>query len=147
MADIPDLVTSIGLEAFGGCEMLTTVIIGRSVASISQGVFYNSPVKHAYVKALTPPALADYIFNANPTIHVYPSALEAYLASDWAKFGTIVGDLTDDMIDGIEQLPEEELVNGQWSMVNETYDLLGRRVANPQPGHIYIRGGKKFIMR
>ena len=147
MADIPDLVTSIGLEAFGGCEMLTTVIVGKSVASISQGVFYNSPVKHAYVKALNPPALAAYIFNSTPTIHVYPSALEAYLASDWAKFGTIVGDLTDDMIDGIEQLPEEEMVNGKWSMVNETYDLLGRRVANPQPGHIYIRGGKKFMMR
>lgn len=25
------------------------------------------------------------------------------------------------------------------------YDLQGRKVANPQPGHIYIRNGKKFI--
>lgn len=27
------------------------------------------------------------------------------------------------------------------------YDLYGRRVENPVPGNIYIRGGKKFVMR
>ena len=152
MADIPDLVTSIGLEAFGGCEMLTTVIVGRSVTSISQGVFYNSPVKHAYVKALTPPALSDYIFNSNPTRHVYPEALEAYLASDWAKFGTIVGDLTDDVIDGIEELNElndsKDLksVNDPGDLSTGIFDLMGRRVTTLQPGRIYIRNGKKYML-
>ena len=146
MIAVPDKVTSIGLEAFGGCERLTTVIIGKKVSSIAQGVFYNSPVKDVYVKALTPPTLSDYIFNSNPTIHVYASALSKYQASSWAKFGTIVGDLTDDMIDGIEAVREEEMVNGQWPMVNETYDLLGRRVTDLKPGNIYIRNGKKFIL-
>ena len=152
MADIPDLVTSIGLEAFGGCEMLTTVIVGRSVTSISQGVFYNSPVKHAYVKALTPPALSDYIFNSNPTIHVHPEALEAYLASDWAKFGTIVGDLTDEVIDGIEELNEPndskdlKSVNDPGDLSTGIFDLMGRRVTTLQPGRIYIRNGKKYML-
>ncbi|MBO7119734.1 MAG: leucine-rich repeat protein [Bacteroidaceae bacterium] len=147
MADVPDKVTSIGLEAFGGCEMLTTVILGSNMKTLSQGVFYNSPVKDAYVKALTPPTLSDYIFNSNPTIHVYPSALEAYQNSRWADFGTIVGDLTDEMIDGIEAVHEEEMVNGQRSMTNEVYDLLGRRVSDPKPGRIYIRGGKKIMVK
>ena len=147
MIEIPDAVTSIGLEAFGGCERLTTVIIGSGVTSISQGVFYNSPVKHAYVKALTPPTLSDYIFNSNPTIHVYPSALEAYLASDWAKFGTIVGDLTDEMILGVE-IPFEDIEVFPWEGLDGAiFDLFGRRVTNPKPGSIYIRNGKKFILR
>jgi len=147
MIDVPDVVSTIGLEAFGGCETLATVILGKKVRTMSQGVFYNSPVKDVYVKALTPPTLADYIFNSNPTIHVYASALAKYQASSWAKYGTIVGDLTDDIIDGISDLPEEEMANGQWSMVNETYDLTGRRVTDLKPGHIYIRGGKKFLMK
>ena len=147
MIDVPDVVSTIGLEAFGGCETLAMVILGKKVRTMSQGVFYNSPVKDVYVKALTPPTLADYIFNSNPTIHVYASALSKYQASKWATFGTIVGDLTDEIIDGIEAVQEEEMVNGQRSMVNETYDLTGRRVTDLKPGHIYIRGGKKFLMK
>lgn len=147
MIDIPDAVTTIGLEAFGGSDRLTTVIIGKKVNSLSQGVFYNSPVKDVYVKALTPPTLSDYIFNSNPTIHVNASALSKYQASKWATFGTIVGDLTDEIIDGIEAVQEEEMVNVQCPMFNETYDLMGRRVTDLKPGHIYIRGGKKFLMK
>ena len=145
MADIPDKVTSIGLEAFGGCEMLSTVIIGKSMTSLSQGVFYNSPVKHVYVKALTPPTLSAYIFNSNPTIHVYASALSKYQASEWANFGTIVGDLTDDMIDGIEELSEfsENSENSEQS--DCIFDLMGRRVTALKPGTIYLKNGKKFI--
>ena len=147
MISIPDKVTTIGLEAFGGCEMLTTVIIGKKVNSISQGVFYNSPVKDVYVKALTPPTLSEYIFNSKPTIHVYASVLAKYQASSWAKFGTIVGDLTDDIIDGIEELSEYPEYSEHSESSATTFDLLGRRVTNPQLGSIYIRNGKKFMMK
>ena len=144
MIEIPDKVASIGLEAFGGCEMLNTVIIGKKVSSLAQGVFYNSPVKDVYVKALTPPTLSDYIFNSNPTIHVYASSLAKYQSSRWASFGTIVGDLTDDMIDGIEELEASEDLEGQNIA---TYDLMGRKVTNLKPGIIYIRNGKKFLFK
>ena len=145
MIEIPDAVTSIGLEAFGGSSTLTTVIIGKKVKTLSQGVFYNSPVKDVYVKALTPPTLADYIFNSNPTIHVYASALSKYQSSNWAKFGTIVGDLTDEIIDGIEAPHvEEEIVNSK-SSNSKCYDLMGRRLTNLQTGTIYIRDGKKLM--
>ena len=147
MIEIPDRVTSIGLEAFGGSSMLTAVIVGKKVSSIAQGVFYNSPVKDVYVKALTPPTLSDYIFNSNPTIHVYASALSKYQASSWAKFGTIVGDLTDDMIDGIETPFEGTEVFPRGDSDGATYDLMGRRVTDLKPGTIYIRNGKKFMMK
>ena len=142
--EIPDAVTTIGLEAFGGSDRLTTVIIGKKVNSISQGVFYNSPVKDVYVKALTPPTLSDYIFNSNPTIHVYASALSRYQASRWANFGTIVGDLTGEIIDGIEEI--ETTDNGQQTtdFDSAVFDLMGRRVTKLQLGNIYIQNGKKF---
>lgn len=145
--EIPDAVTAIGLEAFGGCDQLSTVIIGTKVKSISQGVFYNSPVRDVYVKALTPPTLSDYIFNSNPTIHVYQSALARYQASSWKKFGTIVGDLTDDMIDGIEAVKEETLPQRGSVEGAVVYDLMGRRVTDLKPGSIYIRDGKKVMVK
>ena len=147
MIEIPDAVTAIGLEAFGGCDQLSTVIIGTKVKSISQGVFYNSPVKDVYVKALTPPTLSDYIFNSNPTLHVYQSALAKYQASSWAKFGTIVGDLTDDMIDGIEAVQEKTLPQRGSVEGAVVYDLMGRRVTDLKPGSIYIRDGKKVMVK
>jgi hypothetical protein len=165
MIEIPDAVTSIGLEAFGGSDMLTTVIIGKKVSSMSQGVFYNSPVKDVYVKALTPPTLSDYIFNSQPTIHVYASALEKYKTSNWAKFGTIVGDLTDDMVDGLKDI-ENSALTIQHSE-GAIYDLSGRLISaeansslfTPYSSSlrsgaggtlkkgIYIRNGKKFLIK
>jgi len=154
MIDIPDLVTTIGLEAFGGSEMLTTVIVGKRVSSLAQGVFYNSPVKDVYVKALTPPTLSDYIFNSKPTIHVYANALAKYQASSWAKFGTIVGDLTEDIIDGIVAMSESSEVSedSEVSGFSESseysdilFDLTGRKVSDLKPHTVYIKNGKKIM--
>jgi len=145
MIEIPDKVTTIGDDAFAYCSNLNAVIIGKAVKTISKGAFYDSKVKDVYCKALTPPSVSSYLLSSNPTIHVYASALSKYQSSDWANYGTIVGDLTDEIIDGLQALPEEEIVNGQCSMSNETYDLMGRKVTKMQPGSIYIRDGKKIV--
>ena len=139
--EIPDAVTSIGLETFGDCSMLSTVILGKNLKSMSQGVFYNCPVKDVYIKALTPPTIADYVFNSKPTIHVYASALAKYQASNWAKFGTLVGDL-EDFIDSIEDIEDEFAESENRTPV---YDLMGRRATKLQPGTIYIQNGKKIM--
>ena len=145
MIEIPDKVTSIGDDAFAYCSNLGTVIVGKAVKTISKGAFYSSPVKDVYVTPLTPPSVSSYLLSSNPTIHVYASALSKYQSSDWANYDTIVGDLTDEIIDGLQALPEEEMANGQWSMSNETYDLMGRKVSEMKSGSIYIQGGKKII--
>ena len=144
MIEIPDAVTSIGLEAFGGSEKLTTVIIGKKVKSMSQGVFYNSPVKDVYAKALTPPTLADYIFNSHPTIHVYESAVAKYQASRWAEYGTIVGDLTDEIIDDLKDFKDLKDFRDSNDLI---FDLTGRKVLELKPGNIYIVGGKKVMIK
>ncbi|MBR5051701.1 MAG: leucine-rich repeat domain-containing protein, partial [Bacteroidaceae bacterium] len=141
---IPDKVTSIGEDAFAYCDELTIVLIGKSVNTLSKGAFYSSPVKDVYVTPLTPPSISSYLFSSNPTIHVYASALSKYQASDWANYGTIVGDLTDEIILGIEEL--EDLKDHTDSSV-ATYDLMGRRVTNLKPRTIYIRNGKKFMVK
>lgn len=146
---IPDNVTSVGGDAFAYCSNLSSVIIGASVKTMDQGVFYSSNVKEAYVKPLTPPQLngvSDYLFSGNNRIiHVYPSAVNAYIDANWERFGTIVGDLTDEMVDGIEEIPEcsEDSESSEFSVA--TYDLMGRKVTSLQPGTIYIRNGKKFM--
>ena len=142
--EIPDKVTTIGGDAFAYCDQLTTVIIGEKVKTMEQGVFYSSNVKDAYVKALTPPSVNNYLFSSKPIIHVYSKALAAYKASRWAEFGTIVGDLENcEIITTPILAPEVDtkaiLENGL------IYNLQGVRVTDLQPGAIYIQNGKKFM--
>ena len=141
--EIPDKVVSVLGDAFAYCDQLTMVVVGKAVRSMSQGIFYNSPVKHAYVKALTPPSVGNYLFSSNPVIHVYASAVEKYKASDWANYGTIVGDLDDDFVDAIEAVPAE--TESSYVGPTATYDLMGRMVSETTPGSLYIRNGKKFV--
>lgn len=141
--EIPDKVSSVGGDAFAYCGQLTTVVVGKGVKTMEQGVFYSSPVKDAYVKALTPPSINNYLFSSKPIIHVYAKALAAYKASAWAGFGTIVGDL-EDCIDGIQSpaISSEEIYAD-----GTIYNLQGMRVTNLHPGTIYIQNGKKFMFK
>ena len=142
---IPDLVTSIGGDAFAYCNRLQRVVIGEKVKSMAQGVFYSSNVKHAYVKPTTPPSISTYLFSSKPTIHVYKSALAAYKASGWAEFGTLVGDLDDYDLTPVQavQADKDEELAEQASF----FDLTGRRVNAMKPSGVYIRNGKKFIFK
>ena len=90
---IPDKVVAVGEDAFAYCKTLKKVVIGSGIKVLSKGAFYDSPVKDVYVKAAVPPAVSSYVFSSKPVIHVSAEAVEAYKASAWAEFGTIVGDL------------------------------------------------------
>ena len=145
LIEIPDKVTSIGEDAFAYCNSLATVIIGKGVKSLSKGAFYDSKVKNVYVKALTPPSISSYLFNSHPTIHVYASALARYQASSWAEYGTLVGDLDDDFVDGIEEIHDSQLIihdEGSW------YSLDGSKfLGKPTKAGIYIVNGKKVVIK
>lgn len=142
---IPDKVTTVGHDAFGSSSKLEKVIIGKNVRQLDKEVFYASAVKDAYVSPLTPPNVDTYLFSSNPTIHVYASALEAYQNSKWAEYGTIVGDLTDEIFDAIEEIDDEQLIKDNGD--DAIYDLMGRRVSDMKPVTIYIRNGKKFVVK
>ena len=95
--EIPNSVTRVGEDAFAYCQYLKKVTIGSNVKYLEKGAFYESPVKDVYVKALTPPKVSSYLFSKKPVIHVHPQALAAYEASEWAQYGTIVGDLDSEL--------------------------------------------------
>ena len=143
--EIPDKVTSVGEDAFAYCSQLSTVVIGKGIKSLSKGAFYDSKVKDVYVKALTPPSVSSYLFSSNPTIHVYASALEKYKASAWAEYGTLVGDLDDDFVDGIEEIHDSQFIihdEESW------YSLDGNKFFDkPTKAGIYILNGKKVVIK
>ena len=141
---IPDGVVSVGGDAFAYCKQLSVVTVGEKVRTMSQGVFYSSAVKHAYVKPLTPPSVASYLFSSHPVIHVHASSLAAYKASGWAEFGTLVGDLDD--ILAVPLLPADD-ANVDAGADAPVYDLLGRKVTDLQPSTLYIQNGRKIIVK
>ena len=91
--DIPNSVSRLGGDAFAYCSSLGTVVIGRRVAKLDQGVFYSSSVSKVYAKPITPPSTPAYFFSSNPRIYVYSEVLADYKNSDWKKYGTIYGNL------------------------------------------------------
>jgi hypothetical protein len=140
---IPDGVTAVGEDAFAYCKRLARVVIGEKVKTLAKGAFYNSEVKDVYVKPTTPPAISSYLFSSKPRIHVYKSALSAYKASDWAEYGTIIGDLDDyDLTPVQAPRTQPQLAT---STAAPVYDLFGRRVTALKPNTIYVRNGRKFI--
>ena len=90
--DIPNRVSQIGGDAFAYCSSLATVVLGSRVSKMDQGVFYSSPVKTAYVKPLSPPAVPAYLFSSSPKVLVYSDVLADYKASDWKQY-TLAGKL------------------------------------------------------
>ena len=140
---IPDGVTAVGEDAFAYCKRLARVVIGEKVKTLAKGAFYNSEVKDVFVKPTTPPAISSYLFSSKPRIHVYKSALSAYKASDWAEYGTIIGDLDDyDLTPVQAPRTQPQLATSSAAPV---YDLFGRRVTALKPNTIYVRNGRKFI--
>jgi glucuronoarabinoxylan endo-1,4-beta-xylanase len=50
------------------------------------------------------------------------------------------------IIDGVQVTKIEQNVRNVNDLDNTIYDLMGRRVDNPQKGVVYIKGGKKYII-
>ena len=55
--------------------------------------------------------------------------------------------LNEELYDEITGAGISEAVMHPTSSDNRIFDLHGRRVTNPQPGSVYIRGGKKFVAK
>ena len=96
---------------------MRTATIGEGVTSLGWGSFGGTKLKNIYVKPLTPPSLADYVFSTDSAslfIHVYKEAYEDYVASKWSKYGVIVADLDElekhDTIIDIDEVACDELL-------------------------------------
>ena len=150
---LPNIET-LSTNVFSSCTGLTTVTLGSHISEFknsnkyggSSCVFmYCENLTDFYCHAETPPKTdggdfyGAYIEYA--TLHVPASAIEAYRSTyPWSSFGTIVA---------IESTGLEEIDNGKLTIDNSSplYNLQGQQVSHPVKGQIYIKAGKKVVVR
>lgn len=117
---------SIGYGAFRYCSDLTDVYCNaEKVPSTESDAFADSYVEYT-------------------TLHVPAGAMEKYNVADpWSGFGKIV--VLTEQETGIEELEAENANNNDAPV----YNLNGVRMQNADnlPKGIYIKGGKKFVVK
>jgi hypothetical protein len=90
---IPKGVATIGDEAFGECENLTSVTLGKGVTSIGEAAFYDCDnLQTITVKNPIPPEIGEYIFRyieETPCLYVPKGSIDAYRAADGWEFKCI----------------------------------------------------------
>ena len=147
---IPNSVTSIGDVAFDGCTSLASIIIPNSVTSIGKWAFMNcSGLVTITLETSTPPTLGNNNFTneqyASIIVRVPEGALADYQSvKGWKEFQNIVEYKF--VSDGIHPaaMPDNGL-----NADSPIYNQQGVRMTNTDnlPTGIYIRGGKKFVVK
>ncbi len=144
--EIPNNVTSIGDYAFFWCSGLTSVVIGNGVESIGSFAFSDCMnLTKIICNAITPPTCGtqvfDYIDKNTTTLMVPNGAMSAYQsAAQWSDFFNIEHIPTS--IEGVK-------ADARGDGTSPVYNLQGVRVQGTDnlPAGIYIRGGKKFMVK
>ena len=139
-------VTSIGVSVFYDCFSLTSVTVPNSVTSIGDGAFsYCGSMEKIICNAITPPTCGtqvfDYIDKNTTTLMVPNGAMSAYQsAAQWSDFFNIEHIPTS--IEGVK-------ADARGDGTSPVYNLQGVRVQGTDnlPAGIYIRGGKKFMVK
>lgn len=73
-----------------------------------------------------------------------PRHLRVTKNTNWADYGTIVGDLDDyPEFTPVKDVIAEPVMDAEAPV----FDLMGRRVTRLQPGTIYVQNGMKFILK
>lgn len=131
---------------------LETVKLPSTAKEIQGNAFVNcNKIKTIYSAAIAPPTIRypindtyftiairrgdDYV---GGTLWVPKGCVSAYKESNW-------GNLTDNILEEGSGVEDIDVDNSD--EVPVMYDLYGRRISNPVPGHIYIINGKKVLVR
>ena len=163
---VPEGVTTIAQFAF--CNSLVdTVTISNTVTSIERGAFYSSD----NLKMLTIPAsvchIGNYAFAYDYLLKTICSMLETPLEFNLNPFdesGNIILYVPDNSINAYKNAPywkdfniysvedflnsiKEVKTNASDSKSGICYDLQGHRIDTPTTKGIYIRNGKKFMIK
>ena len=142
--DFSEGITEIGKDAFSLCA-IDSLCIPATVLSIGDGCFTNNDgLKAVCSKAENPPMIdsGSVAFDTvGATLYVPVGSKEKYIGqSGWNVFAKVQEqNFESSGVDGVTAGSSTADDNAA------VYDLTGRRVDTPQPGHIYIVKGRKVM--
>lgn len=152
--DFPETLESIEQDAFQSCNKLTAVVLPSSLKSLGDRAFaLCGSLQKIYCKATVPPACipaSGYESDGTPFASVNPSTpvyipvgtKQQYVTAPGWDYMTNFIETDDFPAAGVESVATD--VNEQDGI---TYDLFGRKVETLYPGNIYIRNGKKLLIK
>ncbi|MBQ1816149.1 MAG: leucine-rich repeat domain-containing protein [Bacteroidaceae bacterium] len=131
--------------AFKGCTSLKTFTVPSSVnKGIGASAFEGcTSLDSVTTTADVPPTLGRNAFkNISPTcvLTVPYGRRAAYIAAGWTE-DIFKGGIREQMPAGIHDVKVEHKRQGGW------YDLQGRPVGHPEKGRMYIRDGRKILVK
>lgn len=152
--NLPEGVEEIDFHAFDGAgDSIKQLVLPRSMKRLGAGSFMHMPgLTRVYCPVQEPPVCnkditSEMPFQDNNTTHsvalyVPKGTLAKYTSTwGWSTFTYIY-----ELDDGDFPMSGLNEVNATSSSASRAiYDLMGRRVEHPQPGQVYIVGGKKVL--
>jgi hypothetical protein len=154
--EFPSSVTSIGDRCFLGCSYLTSVIIrSPNLTKIGKGCFvecirltelvcYSNQVPTFEYFDWDREQMSPFCRTgaSEGTLYVQKELVDAYRAAEgWNEWKNILPIEAYGSTDGIDKITRDVKDDGV------IYDLQGRKVTTPQKNGLYIKNGKKFIMK
>lgn len=156
--NLPDGLETIEREAFYHCDSLEQIIFPATLNFLGQECCSYMPgLKRIYCMSSEPPVCKESTLNPGNSpfgkynsdfylrtpndipIYVPIGAAEKYRnAWGWDYFTNFIE--TDDFPTAIHNVTTEH-----YDSKNCVYDLMGRKVINPQKGQVYIKNGKKTL--
>ncbi len=146
--ELPQGTRSIGC-AFRCCSQLTEIVFPKSMSGLlKEDTFYGTSLRKIYDYHAMPLQIEyDDIDNTfretlsrTVTVYVMPEYIEAYKSDPIWKYLTI------EVMDEEHQASSINNENISFSYNDvPSYDLQGRRLANPVPLPIFIKNGKKYF--
>lgn len=139
---IPDNVVTIGSTAFSMCQNMTSAVIGSSVQTIGDMAFYSTDkLTSITCRATVPPVLGERVFSSvkNAILYVPKGCVTDYEDTmGWWSF------------ENIQEISEEVGIEviAPASTAAAYFDLMGRRIANPENGiFVKVQDGKAMKVR
>jgi hypothetical protein len=139
-----ETVNKVGKYAFYGLTSIKSLTIGGNVNRIGYYAFDNcTGLKSIYSNAVNPPACRDNAFHEDTKwdcpLYVPKESLEAYKAANvWKSFLDIKENPYYSSLESIATMDKNDA---------PLYDLQGTQVVAPRPNGLFIRDGKKIILK
>ena len=141
---MPSTVTAIGNRTFKDSPNLASITIPENVTSIGVYAFDGcTALNEITCLAITPPVISYNTFTESQyqgaSLYVPYGCADAYsIASIWELF-----------CDLFELRPDEDAINGIVETLknDDIYDLSGRKVKKVTVPGIYIKGGKRVMIK